>query len=426
MLVKSYSPCTLLIKKMYNANRNFSKRVSSAPILVTTRSMKKRVRDQEELFGNREERNFRSIFSALRHAFRVLVSTLNVKAFDEKKKVAKEEFMTWDVLEDVIPYLQREEIIFVTGGLGDRSEDRRELLNSIELYNTLTHQVELSKDTLRTARCDHTSVIVDGVLYIMGGTTTRQEDNKTRRQQILYDDQVLHAVEAYDTVYRCWLPPVPDMNIRRCNHCSVGLNDFVYVMGGMSHNRDGEVVLKHVERLNTKTLSWDICSPLLYARQRFVASVYLDKIYVVGGHGSSYGGRLVDAVERFDPAIGLWVEIYRIPIPLRLYVAALAPGIGPGSLLICGGRKNDGKAVADTKTLDLETQLITDRRHKLHVARSECAAVTSGDSVDVLGELDQPRNVIRGVESFGTEEGGWVQRSSLKEKRTGCSAACLE
>jgi len=86
--------------------------------------------------------------------------------------------MSWDVLEDVIPYLQREEIIFVTGGFGNSGahmRTRRPALNSIEVYNTLTHQVELSKDTLRTGRFDHSSVIFDGVLYIMGGVTALNE-----------------------------------------------------------------------------------------------------------------------------------------------------------------------------------------------------------------------------------------------------------
>ena len=39
--------------------------------------------------------------------------------------------------------------------------------------------------------------------------------------------------------------------------------------------------------------------PLLYAHMSFSASVYLDKIYVVGGIGPD--DLHVDAVERFDP-----------------------------------------------------------------------------------------------------------------------------
>ena len=195
--------------------------------------MKKRVRDQEEFIENREEHNFRSVLPLLRDAYRILVLLLNVKALDEKKKVAEEEFMPWDVLEDAIPYLQREEIIFVMGGMGDNR-----LLNSIELYNTLTHQVELSKDTLRTARCAHSSVIVDGVLYIIwGGGTKRGKMTKPLRSTRPVGDEV----EAYDTMFRCWLPSVPDMIDRQSLQAlhSVGLNGFVYVMGGCSCKRGG-------------------------------------------------------------------------------------------------------------------------------------------------------------------------------------------
>ena len=44
--------------------------------------------------------------------------------------------------------------------------------------------------------------------------------------------------------------------------------------------------------------------------------------------------------------------------------------------------------IAYLKTLHLESQLITDR-HRLHVARSDCAVVTSGDSVYVLGGITE-------------------------------------
>jgi len=394
--------------------------------IMLTRSLRKRVRDQEELAENRDERSFLSVFSPLRHAFRVLVSTLNVKAFDEKKKVAKEWFMPWDVLEDAIPYLRREEIIFITGGLRDIEEDssdssnavpsrtKTRLLNSMELYNTLTHQVELSKDTLRTARCDHSSVIVDGVLYIMGGGTT--EDANV--------GQPLRDVEAYDTVYRQWRPSVPNMSIARRSHCSVGLNGFVYVMGGISYHR-GLLTLNHVERLNTKTLSWEECNRLLYPRKDFAASVYLDKIYVVGG--TATGLIPANSVERFDPAIGIWVELYKITSPMPLFCgAALAPGVGPGTLLLCGGLKRD-KIVADTEMLELETGMITPRTPGLHEARCACAVVTSGDSVYVLGGTDLNGESSSGVESIEDKgTGGWVERSSLKVGRVQCAAAAPE
>ena len=64
------------------------------------------------------------------------------------------------------------------------------------------------------------------------------------------------------------------------------------------------LLINHVERLNTKTLSWDVCTHLIYPRKNFSASVYLDKIYVVGGDQKS--------IERFDPAIRVWAEINKM------------------------------------------------------------------------------------------------------------------
>jgi len=51
------------------------------------------------------KRNYLLMTAQEKVAFRFLVSTVNTKAYDDVTKTASECFLTWDILEDAMPFL---------------------------------------------------------------------------------------------------------------------------------------------------------------------------------------------------------------------------------------------------------------------------------------------------------------------------------
>jgi len=88
-------------------------------------------------------------------AFRFLVSVVNIEAYNDATKTASECFLTWDILEDVMPFLTQPNIIYAIGG-----QDISNALDSVLRYDATTN-IWSGVVSMPTARYGHGVCIHD-------------------------------------------------------------------------------------------------------------------------------------------------------------------------------------------------------------------------------------------------------------------------
>lgn len=140
---------------------------------------------------------------------------------------------------------------------------------------------------------------VDGVLYVIGGTTAA--GNTT-------------DVWAWDGDR--WRPraalPSP-----RFNHEAVALGGRIYVLGGFDGSEEHDEVFAY----DPVADRWELVSRLPAPTHAFGAVPFRGEIWVIGGRR---GERILDEVRIFDPSTRKWRDGPSLPQPMELLGAAVA------------------------------------------------------------------------------------------------------
>ena len=139
---------------------------------------------------------------------------------------------------------------------------------------------------------------VDGVVYVIGGTTN--EGNTA-------------AVWAWDG--ESWSPRAP-LPSPRFNHAAVALDGEIYVLGGF---REG-VELREVLVYDPQANRWRSSAPLPRPNHAFGVVAFRGELWTIGGRR---GEELLREVEIFDPRGGGWRAGPAMPKPMELLGAAV-------------------------------------------------------------------------------------------------------
>ena len=139
---------------------------------------------------------------------------------------------------------------------------------------------------------------LDGVVYVIGGTTPRGNTA---------------AVWAWDGErWRARAPlPVP-----RFNHVAVALGDRLAALGGYEQGREHDEVFAYDPAAD----SWRQVTSLPRRNHAFGAVAFRDEIWVIGGRR---GEEVLREVEIWDPATGEWRDGPAMPEPMELLGAAV-------------------------------------------------------------------------------------------------------
>jgi len=181
--------------------------------------------------------------------------------------------------------------IWVTGGM---TGGRGNKLGTTEIFDPVTDNWTFGPP-LPTARSSLTTVILDGVIYAMGGARA--------------DVPVLDIVEALDTETETWERLTP-MSTGRYEHGSAVLDGKIYVIGGNAEDGDET---SSVEIFDPATGQWSEGPSLSVARSALRVTVLDGKIYAAGGLNAS---GILDVVEVYDPAVGEWQLGPSLPEPI--------------------------------------------------------------------------------------------------------------
>ena len=155
-----------------------------------------------------------------------------------------------------------------------------------------------AKDTTLSIHGGATLTSCKEELYLIGGLYYNDE----------FDEFVKNEVYKYTPICNTW-KQLASMESARARHCSVVLEDLIYVIAGY----DGEDCLKSVENYNPLTNEWERSASLTNNRKGAAATSVGAKIFVVGGFANQSETNFEPTCEIFDPCVNQWSLVSASP-----------------------------------------------------------------------------------------------------------------
>ncbi len=186
--------------------------------------------------------------------------------------------------------------IYAIGGGASSSSSymQVETFSTVEEYDPAT-DTWTTKSPMPTARGFHSANVVDGKIYIIGGSQASGPDQ----------NHVL-TVEVYDPATDTWSQK-GDMPVSRAAGSSSVVDGKIYVIGGYGGAR-------RVDEYDPSTDTWTMKSEMPTARHALSTSALDGKIYAIGGYVPGVGGYPgVATVEVYDPATDTWTTAPDMP-----------------------------------------------------------------------------------------------------------------
>lgn len=203
-----------------------------------------------------------------------------------------------------------------------KTSNEEAILRSVECLH-LSDQKWVNIKDMKLARSFCSAVVLEDQLYVLGGDTS----NYLRWEPYLRSS---NSMECYDPKKKSWKMMKTTMNTGRSNFASAVLNKKVYVMGGMSFSEkdNKKVVESSVERFDPLVQMYnrfnepvfERMAPMKNARCDFTASVLDGHLYVVGGQ---FDNKPVTSIERYNEETNTWQEIRGLEVSRHCHAAAV-------------------------------------------------------------------------------------------------------
>ena len=184
-------------------------------------------------------------------------------------------------------------IYLIGGTLSENERSGPFGLSTVEVYNPHNNSWKRVSD-MPTPRSNAGAAVVDGKIYVIGGlaaTDRRMESTK-----------ILKVVEVYDPQTDTW-ESKQDMSQPRLSFGIGAVNGKIYVMGGANFF-ENQWRLDHMEVYDPDTDVWHNRPSLLTRRDGFETAVVEDSIYVIGGRGwpsIAQNGPYLATIDVYEP-----------------------------------------------------------------------------------------------------------------------------
>lgn len=159
-------------------------------------------------------------------------------------------------------------------------------LDVFECFDPRTGSWQVKPNMLK-ARCGHSSVYANGLIYVCGGIEGPSQNNIERR--------VLRNCEVYDPNTQRW-KKIRGMKDARKNHGLVVVNNRIFAIGGQGATG----ALDSVECYEIATKKWRSVSPMPLRDSRPNCAAVGEVIYVVSGKVTSPFHYVLEYWPRFD------------------------------------------------------------------------------------------------------------------------------
>jgi N-acetylneuraminic acid mutarotase len=164
--------------------------------------------------------------------------------------------------------------IYAIGGAGPVYQ----ALRTVEVYDPAT-DTWTTKSEMLTARQGLSTSVVNGKIYAIGGGAS---------SSALYTSvEVFSTVEEYDPAIDTWTTKSEMPTARVCHHASV-VDGRIYIIGGSDASTpDDRSHVRTVEEYDPATDTWTQKGDMPASRAAGFTSVVAGKIYLIGGYGGS-------------------------------------------------------------------------------------------------------------------------------------------
>jgi len=220
----------------------------------------------------------------------------------------------------------------------------------------------VQKVNMPTARWLHSASVVDGKIYVIGGSSSEP------------NPQLIRPVEVYDPVTDKWTT-VTDIPTPRAAFSTSVLDGKIYAIGGSSAAYSPFSV---VEEYDPVIDTWSSKAAMSTSRMGLSTSMVDGKIYAIGGAvGLPLAGLKI--VEEYDPVTDTWTRKADMPFG----VWALCTAVVDVKIYALGGRPGvlarpyvqEYNPATDTWT----------RKSDMPVSTSNMGSVVLGDKIIVIG-----------------------------------------
>lgn len=202
-----------------------------------------------------------------------------------------------------------------------------------------------SMPSLTSRRSQHLAAYCDRGIYVVGGLSDYIASNG-----ITNCIENLGAVERFDLSSWSW-EVQPSMLIKSHDFAAVGLERYLYVLGGTVTKQSGRwpkiSYVQHMQRFEYSARghgSWKRLRGPTELRESCAAVVAKGRLWVFGG---SFDDEFSRAVESYDPSSGLWTK----HSGLRQCHNNLSAAVVGDRILLFGGGVRDGQG-ADERALE--------------------------------------------------------------------------
>jgi N-acetylneuraminic acid mutarotase len=200
--------------------------------------------------------------------------------------------------------------LYVIGG-GDSSM----IISTMDMFDPTTGEW-VTKNAMSTNRGLFACASIEDKIYVMGGMNT------------IDDLTGLSTVEVYDTTNDTWTP-LADMPTKRLGHSAVALNGKIYVFGGHTNL----LLYRSVDIYDPQTNTWTTKSIMPTERYCLTTCLLDNNIFAIGGWKHSASGPIYDQVEVYNPQTDEW----KTERPLPVTRAVLASLVLDGKIYVYGG-----------------------------------------------------------------------------------------
>ncbi len=251
--------------------------------------------------------------------------------------------------------------IYIIGGTDTIYRVATAYYATVRMYDpatdTWTQKADLSRGRGRSA-----SAVVDGKIYALGGSP--------------HGDSDFAIVEMYDPDTDTWTRKA-DLPRARCFLTASVVNSRIYVIGGKTY--PSATMVKTVEEYDPATDTWTRRADMPTARSAHAASVVDGKIYVIGGATGAFGP-MVATVEVYDPTTDTWTTRADMPTARGL-VSTCAVN---GKIYAMGGGIGWAPSVATVEVYDPSTDTWS-LEADMPIARAAHSATVVDNKVYVMG-----------------------------------------
>jgi len=262
------------------------------------------------------------------------------------------------------------------------------------------------KADMPTPRCWHTSAVVNGKIYIIGGYPSEGEPGATD----------LSTVEEYDPVTNTWTRKA-DMPTARCDFIgsSAVVDGKIYVIGGCT-SEPSWIALSTMEAYDPATDTWTRKADMPTRRWSLGTCAVNGKIYAIGGSVSG-GFSGLNVLEQYDPKTDTWTRKANMPTG----VWGLCTCVVDGKIYALGGRPGYF-ARNYVQEYDPATDTWT-RKGDMPVGTSQMGSVQLGNKIVVMGGWEiSNKYPYTTVQIYDTETDTWTIEADLPFKRAVFSA----